>query len=212
MLFSVLTVLLMIQGRSVIGNLFECPNPDRALALCSNPPDDDEDTTYVVKPYHIGAHYSCPPNLDAQTLNCCKTDYKIGIRRPGTATRISTDTYSDVCSPGVDSPDPPTVDLTDAYRYYPDGNGYLYVDANAGSFHCPITCESFKHAIGCTASDDVPGAEKTNETCSRMYGPDGAAHKTCGNVVDGKTNSFSCDRTDHEINFACSGCISTTFK
>ncbi|KAI9603051.1 hypothetical protein H4Q26_002361 [Puccinia striiformis f. sp. tritici PST-130] len=206
MLFSVLTVLLMIQGRSVIGNLFECPNPDRALALCSNPPDDDEDTTYVVKPYHIGAHYSCPPNLDAQTLNCCKTDYKIGIRRPGTATRISTDTYSDVCSPGVDSPDPPTVDLTDAYRYYPDGNGYLYVDANAGSFHCPITCESFKRkcfwlvvlnhqhhatnvladnvpngyidAIGCTASDDVPGAEKTNETCSRMYGPDGAAHKS----------------------------------
>ncbi|KAH9441756.1 hypothetical protein Pst134EA_032417 [Puccinia striiformis f. sp. tritici] len=175
MLFSVLTVLLMIQGRSVIGNLFECPNPDRALALCSNP-----QMTMKIRPM---------------------------IRRPGTATRISTDTYSDVCSPGVDSPDPPTVDLTDAYRYYPDGNGYLYVDANAGSFHCPITCESFKHAIGCTASDDVPGAEKTNETCSRMYGPDGAAHKTCGNVVDGKTNSFSCDRTDHEIS-----CISTTFK
>ncbi|POW21148.1 hypothetical protein PSHT_02699, partial [Puccinia striiformis] len=86
------------------------------------------------------------------------------------------------------------VDVTDAYGYYPAGDG-LHVDAKAGSFRCPLKCAQFLGATGCTNNNDR-GNEKTNETCSTMYGRGGAAHKICGNTLDGKSQTFTCDDLD----------------
>ncbi|POV98718.1 hypothetical protein PSHT_13889, partial [Puccinia striiformis] len=100
------------------------------------------------------------------------------------------------------------VDLTDAYRYYPDGD-LLHVDANAGSFKCPRNCAEFFRATGCT-NNDVTGSKVTNETCSSMFGANGAAHKTCGGFVNGKRHTYTCDHLDPASKFVCSGCTATT--
>ncbi|KAI7953025.1 hypothetical protein MJO29_008656 [Puccinia striiformis f. sp. tritici] len=86
------------------------------------------------------------------------------------------------------------VDLTDAYRYYPDGD-LLHVDANAGSFKCPRNCPEFFRATRCT-NNDVTGSKVTNETCSSTFGFNGAAHKTCGGFVNGKRHTYTCDHLD----------------
>ncbi|KAH9452392.1 hypothetical protein MJO28_008720 [Puccinia striiformis f. sp. tritici] len=212
MLFSVLAVLMMVQGRSVIGAGFQCPDPARAQALCSRPPTAPQDhTVTIVKPYRIGDDYFCPPRLDAEIPVCCKTDMYMRYMASGWKTILPNDTYSAACFPPVHLPDPPKVDLTDALRYYPAGDGInLHVDTKTGgSFNCPVkTCKSSYGGIGCT-HDDIPGLGKANQTCSHLFGAKGATQISCGNLRNLEMIAFTCDRVDPASKFACSGCTFT---
>ncbi|KAH9452346.1 hypothetical protein H4Q26_002411 [Puccinia striiformis f. sp. tritici PST-130] len=100
------------------------------------------------------------------------------------------------------------VDVTDTYGYYPAGD-LLHVDANAGAFKCPLKCASFLRATGCTNNAEEDN-KKTTETCTVMFGKGGAAHKICGNTLNGKRQTFTCDVVDTTSKFSCSGCTATT--
>ncbi|POW13498.1 hypothetical protein PSTT_03655, partial [Puccinia striiformis] len=76
---------MMVEGLSATVNLFQCPNPDKAQAMCSRT---DGDTTVVEKPYPDGPGYYCSSNIKDASQNCCNLDFKIGATYPGISKTI----------------------------------------------------------------------------------------------------------------------------
>ncbi|KNE89613.1 hypothetical protein PSTG_16929 [Puccinia striiformis f. sp. tritici PST-78] len=86
---------MMVQGLSATVNLFQCPNPDKAQAMCSRT---DGDTTVVEKPYPDGPGYYCSSNIKDASHNCCNLDFKIGATYPGISKTIQKSSFSQNCN------------------------------------------------------------------------------------------------------------------
>jgi len=100
------------------------------------------------------------------------------------------------------------VDVTDPYEYYPDNKGGLTVSSNAGTFTCPMTCQSFFTATGCHldpySASNPPGP--TSQTCNNTYGRSSATALVCTSTANGKNTRYSCTQRDVSSKFFCSNC------
>ncbi|KAH9440387.1 hypothetical protein Pst134EA_030468 [Puccinia striiformis f. sp. tritici] len=73
---------------------FQCPNPDKAQALCTIV---EGTTARLVKPFPSGRNYFCPVWLVNPLKSCCNTDFKIKYLLPGNNTAVPASTFSSNC-------------------------------------------------------------------------------------------------------------------
>ncbi|KNZ55554.1 putative signal peptide protein [Puccinia sorghi] len=74
-------------------------------------------------------------------------------------------------------PEPPQYYPGDPSEYYPDGHGHLSVTSNSGSWICPLKCQSYNKATGCSPDPYNPNnpTTLTNQTCTKFFGSETAS-------------------------------------
>ncbi|KAI9602118.1 hypothetical protein KEM48_000145 [Puccinia striiformis f. sp. tritici PST-130] len=128
---------MMVQGLSATVNLFQCPNPDKAQAMCSRT---DGDTTVVEKPYPDGPGYYCSSNIKDASQNCCNLDFKIGATYPGISKTIQKSSFSQNCNVAVPTSfQCPNPDKAQALCSLTDGTTTQLVKPfpSGSSYFCP---------------------------------------------------------------------------
>ncbi|OAV92219.1 hypothetical protein PTTG_27704 [Puccinia triticina 1-1 BBBD Race 1] len=100
------------------------------------------------------------------------------------------------------------VNVTASYSYYPKNETFLHVETNEGPFNCPIPCQSYRTATGCTSDtgSSTSTDSKSTQNCSKLFGSSGAAVIICENVVGKETKRYSCTGVDPKSKFFCSKC------